>query len=163
MCLKAVAVSIVNDRLVRETILPFRHDPLKAGSHFSGLINSIIVDDKIHFSFNMKNMGKLLDTSKRRIGYKWLVTTPKGRLSSLFNSNMKKGVWYTSTSNLEHTSEWKIYMTGFHILWNRDDGRKYDGRGTLFKVEYYDQFIYGFDRWNTQVVLAKKMRIIGEA
>jgi hypothetical protein len=54
-------------------------------------------------------------------------------------------------------------MTGFHILWNRDDGRKYDGRGTLFKVEYCNQFIYGFDRRNTQVVLAKKMRIIGEA
>lgn len=164
MCLQAVATSIVNGRLIHET---FKKDfcPFKAGKCFSGLINIHIDEDnnKVFFTDYWNKSGKLLDTSKKRIGYKYFETSSKGKLSSIYNSNIKRNVWYTSTGNLERSLVGQIYMTGFHILWNREDARKFYGDGTLFKVEYYDQFIYGFDRWNTQVVLAKKMRILGEA
>jgi len=104
-------------------------------------------------------------TSKKTFfGYKFFFENKNNTVHSLYNGNITIGKWVTSRKNLERDLNRGVYVTGFHILWNRAEARKW-GKHTsskLYKVEYKNPHAIGLDS-GCQVVLASQMRVIGRA
>lgn len=117
---------------------------------------------------NLSRVRQFFGSDCTFIGYKFLKYTSPSisneGLYSLYNDTIKLNTWMTAQKNLERTKDKEVYVTGFHILWNREEARKWKDKrkyvGSLYKVEYKFPHALGLDR-DCQVVLASKMRIIG--
>lgn len=101
-----------------------------------------------------------------RIGYK-VYEEQDGSIDGIFAHNMKMNKWLTSDSGTIVSSYGPSYLNGFHILWNREMARHYkeengDYSSKIYKVLYKDVVALGLDS-GRQVVIAKKMKIIGRA
>lgn len=90
------------------------------------------------------------------------------RIASLFQSgSYKRNKWYESNISLIQADDLNQYISGFHVFNRLDDARKYYGKQILseqfkiYKVAYKDVTTLGFDAYDTEVIIARKMKILG--
>lgn len=118
--------------------------------------------------------GKFKNTF--RIGYKCLSEYYDG-LGYIYCDKMKRNVWYNASGLFIRDKVNQTYVSGFHILWNREDARKFKKihhSRYIYRVVYTDVTGFGIDGisvLNTisnegetlnpmQVVIAQRMKIL---
>lgn len=131
----------------------------------TGFSNSLVCSDgsnQINVQRGSKLYNILKDDTGVYVGYKCLDSD----LSSYYLSKVTLGTWMTADRNVEEDRLGNIYVTGFHILWTREDARKYkkhsDSSDAIYKVEYSGVHGWGFDGNGAEVVLASKMKVVGK-
>ena len=115
---------------------------------------------------------------KRKTGYKVFTKVDNEIKSFYFGFQYEKDVWYTATNNIVKDAYNEEYKTGFHIFRTRKCAKFYSSpfiyNILIAKVEYDEilttgcelvsavQTCYGFRYIIAPVIVANKMRIIGE-
>lgn len=129
-------------------------------SYFSGIIKR---DDAPYYNIDYKKLKDLC--FKERVGYKVYREYGNGELHA-FQGYWLRNKWYESNLALVKDDSDQQYITGFHILWSREDARKYKksllwSNIGIYKVLYNDIIHLGLDK-GLQVAIARKMKILNK-
>lgn len=129
---------------------------------FSNSLNCNDGSNQINVEYGSKLYNLIKDPAGVYVGYKCL----DSYLSSYYLRRVELGTWMTADRNVEEDRLGNIYITGFHILWTREDARKFkkcnNSNDAIYKVEYSGVHGWGFEGKGAEVVLASKMRVIGK-
>lgn len=162
MCLTFIVGQLKKNSVIHSTKITeeeFKTREIKK----TGFSNSLVCSDgsnQISVKLGSKLRNLIKDPVGVYVGYKCL----NSYLSSYYLSRVELGTWMTADRNVEADRLGNIYVTGFHILWTREDARKFKklSSDAIYKVEYSGVHGWGFEGNRAEVVLASKMRVVGK-
>ena len=84
-----------------------------------------------------------------------------------FGKSYRLNKWYESPVDFVHSDDFNYYVAGFHIFYTLKDAEKYKSEqyfssSKIYTVQYTNVTTLGIDSHDTDVVVARRMKILKE-